>query len=301
MNLFLSGFYAQMKDSNAFTVAVAGSFGRMEAFKHSDLDFMIFTTGGLEADSCYMIMRGIQECSKIFKTDLPDSNGVFGRMTPYDQLINRIGARDETIHDLAQRMLLLMEARPLYNDEIYQETIGSVLSGYLRGMENNPSKEALFMLNDVIRYFRSVCVHYQPDFWRQRDQWALHSVKLWHSRIIMYGGLLLAVLNASIKPDKVSYLHSIIALSPLERIVAIYQEASDPGYKKILKLYDYFLNRVQDDNFREQLKISYEQHYSSIEYQEMKLNSLALTRELARFVFGQSGRWTDQVMDYLIF
>lgn len=301
INIFLVRFYAQMEDAKTFTVAVAGSFGRMEASKQSDLDFMIFSTAALSSESKTLIIEGIRECSTAFNVTLPDSNGVFGRITQYGKLISRIGARDETIHDLAERMLLLMESRALYNKEIYQTTIESVLSGYLWGMENDPTKEALFMLNDVIRYFRSVCVHYQPGFWRQGNEWAIHGVKLWHSRIIMYGGLLLTILNASIKPDKVAYLRRMVVLSPLERIISVYQEANDDEYEKVLKLYDAFLERVQDDGFREKLAIPYEYRYSSNEYQEMKSSSLALMRELARFVFEQRGRWTDQVLDYLIF
>src|SRR6185436_13433920 len=98
---------------------------------------------------------------------------------------------------LAQRMLLLMECRPIFNERVYRSAIDQILGRYLDLVRQDPRKDPLVLMNDLVRYFRSICVNYHFNFWRQQEKWGLRNVKLKHSRIILYAGLLFLVVNST--------------------------------------------------------------------------------------------------------
>lgn len=55
----------------------------------------------------------------------------------------------------------------------------------------------VFLLNDLVRYFRTVCVNNQATSIREPHKRAIRNAKLRHSRIVMYCGLLFALARAS--------------------------------------------------------------------------------------------------------
>ncbi|MCJ7507862.1 MAG: hypothetical protein MUO85_03925, partial [candidate division Zixibacteria bacterium] len=197
---------------------------------------------------------------------------------------------------------LLMESKPIYNESVFRNAVDKILRKYLELIMIDPKKEALFLLNDVIRYFRSICVNYQFNFWKEEDKWVMRNVKLRHSRIIMYAGLLLLILNASKNTeDKFSYMQSKIYLTPIEKIIHVYTDNKDLSFTRILGTYDVFLRKNSDGEIRKALRVDYDERYSNPYYAELKVNSDNLQTEFTRFIFAQKGRWTEQIYEYLIF
>ena len=287
-------------DDPNLTVVVAGSFARMEACPLSDLDFMLLSEDG-ESD-----LSGIQDMirgmARDFDIQLPNEAGVFSDVIPVAELVNGIGAKKETLDAVAQRLLLLMESRPIYNAAVYDRTVNSVLEKYLELVIEEPDKQAVFLLNDAMRYFRSICVNYQFTFWNEEEKWVLRNVKLRHSRLIMYAGLLLLVLNASKKADiKVEYLRKNIALTPLEKIVSVYRDNGDESAHRVVSMYEVFLKKISDPKVREALSADYNERYENAWYHELKTNSDNLQRELTRFIFERKRDWPAEIFEYLIF
>lgn len=289
-------------DYEDVSIVVAGSHGRLEASPSSDLDYMIISQREVEGKD--EIVGSIQDLASEFGIGLPNPEGVFSDIVSIQDMTDRIGGRDDTIEYLAQRMLLLMESRPIYNERVYRNATDQILRKYLEYVIQEPEKEALFLMNDLIRYFRSICVNYQFNFWREQEKWALRNVKLRHSRIVLYGGLLFLILNASKeKRDKFAYLSPKIHLTPLEKIADVYADNGVASFDKILAAYEVFLRKVSDQGIRNSLKIDYEERYSNPHYMELKVSSDLLRTELTRFIFsmGVRGIWTDRVIEYLIF
>lgn len=183
-----------LNDEN-LSIAVAGSYGRLEASSNPDLDFMILSQHKLENKE--IVLDCIENVANELNIGLPNPKGVFSEVISISDLVSKIGDRNDTLEYVAQRILLLMETKPLYNGKVYQSITDQILRKYLEYVIEDPKKEALFLMNDLIRYFRSICVNYQFQFWKEQEKWTLRNVKLRHSRIIIYAGLLFLIMNAS--------------------------------------------------------------------------------------------------------
>lgn len=287
--------------STDFSIITAGSYGRMEASKESDLDFIILFADG-STDEGDKIREKVNSILDELEIEKPNPNGAFSKTQSSKTLVEDIGAKTDMADSLTQRMLLLMESRPLYNQDLYNRIIGELLDKYLDLVKNHPHKEAVFLMNDLIRYFRSIAVNYQNTFWREGEKWTLRNVKLRHSRVLIYAGLLLPILNASKnQTDKYGYLLKFMKLTPMERVVNVYRDNSDNNFGKLLNIYDVFLFKLNVKETRENLKVDYEQRYSNPVYKELKINSDSFMSELTRFVFAQRGKWTEHAFEYLIF
>jgi hypothetical protein len=282
------------------SIAVAGSFGRLEASQMSDLDFILLSQHKLENEG--EVLKCIRQTADEFSIGSPNPAGVFSEIISVSNLVEKLGRRDDTLDCVAQRMLMLMETRPLYNQKVYQNVTDQILRKYLEYVIQDPKKEALFLMNDLIRYFRSICVNYQFHFWREQERWTLRNVKLRHSRIILFAGLLFLIMNASKeRRDKFTYISSKIHLTPLEKIAFVYSDNEDHSFDKILGIYEVFLRKITDRSIRNTLQIDYGNRYSNPHYLELKVSADSLRTELTRFVFSMKGIWTEQVLEYLIF
>ena len=221
---------------NVETIAMAGSFGRLEGSRESDADY-IMVVKNPEHD---LVPR--------------DSAVLFGKYSEYV-----IGDSD---------------------------------------------KEFTFLMNDLMRYFRFICVNYQSNFWRQNEQWALRNLKLRHSRIVMYSGLLFLLGEASKHngPTKISTVTDHLPHTPLERLAWIYEQNHDANFFRVLGLYNLFVSRLSDKMWRDQLKeVGYEGRYGVPAFAELKANSDAFIAEFVRFLFARRHKWSDRFFEYLFF
>ena len=290
-------------DSESLTIVAAGSYGRLDASDESDLDYMILSERSDETvKKCNELMRRL--CQE-YSIKLPNATGVFSEIIPVNEMIKKIGETNDNLVSLAQRMLLLMESRPIYNENMYRAILDKLLRKYLYLVIEDTNKECIFFLNDIIRYFRSICVNYQFNFFKEEDKWVIRNIKLRHSRIIMYTGLLLLTVNASKhreeKDNKYNYLKPWIELTPLEKIVHVYIDNNDSSYHRILGIYNTFIRKISDKDIRRAMKVDYDERYTNPFYAELKVNSDSLQSELTRFILKQRMNWTDQIFEYLFF
>lgn len=283
-----------------FSIAVAGSYGRMEASNESDLDFFVLSNN-VSQEVLEEIQMKVKEIAKELAIKLPNIDGVFSGAFTIKQ-ISKIGDKEDDLFRLAQRMLLLMESRAIYNEDLYKSTVRIILEKYLEYVIKDPKKEALFLLNDLIRYFRSIAVNYQHNFWKDNQKWVIRNVKLRHSRVLIYAGLLLLILNGSKHiDDKFDYFHKHIHLTPIEKILSVYIDNKDYTYERLLGAYDIFLGKINDSEVRSALQADYNDRYQNPHYAQLKVTSDMFISELTRFIFAQRKNWTPQIMEYLIF
>jgi hypothetical protein len=296
------------------TVATAGSLGRMEAYpKLSDADLIIVVSDELNLDS----QEGKNEAEKAYKSvwdainncsiliDSPKLTGVFGEATNKKQLLDycSVGRANERLEVFGKRLLLLLETQPVYQDEKYTNLINEVVERYAdKYVKQDPTKEWTFLLNDLIRYFRALAVNYQWDFDNEAEKWTLRNVKLRHSRIVMYSGLLSLLGEASKeRKDKVLWLQERLTLTPLERLALVYAANEDWNFHRLAGLYNVFLSQLSIEEVRKKLNVSYNERYNNPEFASLKANSDSLVAELLRFVFSRRGYWTERFFEYLIF
>lgn len=293
--------------TDVLCVGAAGSLGRMEASDLSDADLIVVLKDGVDPTS----KAGKAAYDAVWKplakkgVKPPNSQGVFAEPTTRAQLLERIGHGKEELAVLGKRLLLLLETQPVYGARPFDRLIDALVDRYAADyVANDPRKEWTFLLNDLIRYFRSICVHYQSTFDNrvEHDKWVLRNVKLRHSRLIMYAGLL-ALLGECSKEreDKVKWLKTRLKWTPLERIAAVYEANDDWAFFRLAGLYDVFLGRLSDPEVRRSLQVDYDDRYTCRDFAELKANSDGLAAELLRFVLARRGEWTDRFFEYLVF
>jgi hypothetical protein len=288
----------------------------MEASDRSDCDLIVVLSDkvslrgddGKHTKQATDLYDAVWESLKPLALELPKRTGVFARPTNREELLDKAGDAGEGADVFSKRLLLLLESQPVSSDERYGELIDAIVGRYAKGyVEHDSTKEWTFLLNDLIRYFRAICVNYQWSFDNEAEKWPLRNVKLRHSRLIMYGGLLFLLGEASkIRENKVEWLRSRLALTPLERMAWVYEENRDWSFQRIAGLYDVFLSQISDMETRKSLNVdpaepAYSKRFNNPHYGALKTNSDALMAELLRFVFAQRGGWSERFFEYLIF
>lgn len=295
-------------------VAAAGSVGRMEASTQSDADLIIVLRDDVDPQSSEG--KGIYEQvwaalegagfgdSEESRLDRPNPQGVFAEPCTTKQLIGPdVGSASEPRSVTAKRLLLLLESQPILGEPEYGKLMQEIVSRYAADyVASDPRKEWTFLLNDLIKYFRALCVHYQWEFKHDNSRWPLRNLKLRHSRLIMYGGLLSLLGEASTqRREKVDWLHSRLCLTPLERIGWVYGLNRDWCFHRIMGLYNVFMGRLNEEDFRLALEGEYEERFANSLYADLKANSDGLVAELLRFVLSRRGCWSERFFEYLVF
>jgi hypothetical protein len=103
------------------------------------------------------------------------------------------------------------------------------------------------------------------------------------------------------KDNKLDYIFKHIFETPLEKIVGVYKDNHDLGYKKVMGLYDLFLKKINDQSIRESLQIDYTDRHKNPFYLELKVTAENLQTELTRFIYSPKNMWTDRIYEYMIF
>jgi hypothetical protein len=282
----------------------------MEASNQSDGDLIIILSDKVDLDSkdAEEAYEFVVKKLNTINIERPNAKGVFRNPTNIKSLTDSIGKMDEKYEIFSKRLLLLLETQPVYNDDQYIEVIDNIIDRYAKNfVETKPTKEWTFLLNDLIRYFRSLAVNYQFSFNDNSEvgKWGLRNVKLRHSRLVMYSGLLMLLGESSKeRENKIGWLKQRLKMTPLERIAWVYK-VNNESFSSLAKLYNIFLENINDETIRERLNIEfeYEERYNNQPFNDLKFNSDALISELLRFVLARhsNGSWTERFFEYLIF
>ena len=152
------------------SVVMLGSWGRRELTSQSDDDFLILVAGG-ERDR---VRPRPDELHAVL--GVPGATGVFGSTAFCDNLVSRIGLDQDDNANLTRRMLLMLESVPAVGDEPYRRCWERVLDGYLVDSvrDRHPPR---FFLNDLIRYWRTICVDFVGKERGEPEKWGLRTLR----------------------------------------------------------------------------------------------------------------------------
>ncbi len=152
---------AEMRDALAkrlhgdtFCVVVTGSYGRHEASDQSDLDYFII---GREAERRQAPHREVADILGKMVTKKPAVNGPFSSYITAEELVNRIGLDGDTNSITTRRLLFLLECEWLYNEAGKRKFFDDLIANYVTTTVTRESI-ARFLVNDVIRYYRTISV-----------------------------------------------------------------------------------------------------------------------------------------------
>jgi hypothetical protein len=237
------------------SVVLFGSWGRQELTDHSDEDWAILVDGPDVAGArCSM-----NEISELVGTDerRPGTQGIFGSAFSCNDLVELIGLEADDNKNLTRRLLLLLESVAVLNEPAHGGCWQRVLDGYLDDSVKS-YRPPRFLLNDVIRCWRTICVDFVGKERAEVGQkWALRNLKLRLSRKALFAsGLLPALLcHRYASSDMGGFLTEILSQSPMDRLAWAFLEldAPDAGVRAI-GANDRFIGMLGNQEVREELE-----------------------------------------------
>jgi len=260
-------------------VVAFGSLARLEWTSGSDIDWTLLVDGIADAEHRASSRRIAGSIAKSGYPP-PGSEGIFGNMAFSHELVHHIGGQADSNRNTTQRILLLLEAVPLTTnlDDIgaYERTVRQILRRYLLSDSNfhsasdSNSRIPRFLLNDIVRYWRTMCVDFAYKDWEQAGKkWAIRNIKLRTSRKLLFvAGLMMVfscyknrLLSRMQDEDAVDYffrlqdhLSDFVHSTPMNVLVCTLNSIKlDVECKEFLLLYEQFLFELDDAKVRKHL------------------------------------------------
>lgn len=261
----LRGALAQIALGDDVVVVVVGSLARREASSQSDLDYFVVHQGDVAPEG---IFDSINEAISALGLRPPSSSGAFAISVSQDKFLSTIGGTEESNAELTRRMLFLLESDWIVGESEYESLMNSVIQRYIRD-KITQHQLARFFLNDLIRYYRTICVDFEYKTADGGKSWGDRNIKLMFSRKLLYfSGVLAAAETAQSACDfKRSELTRLLRLTPIDRVV----DVCGVDAARLLKRYDKFIGWMADGDVRDLLKgTTAEREDQSDKFREMK-------------------------------
>lgn len=232
----------------ASTMVAVGSLARKEASAQSDLDYFVVFEGKNPGKK---ILTKINDVIRKIGLRPPSLDGAFAVTIEREKLLATIGGADESNGDLTKRMLLLLESEWIFGESIYSRTFDGVIQRYIRdGITQH--QLARFFLNDLIRYYRTICVDFEYKTGNSGKSWGDRNIKIMFSRKLLYfSGVIAAAETAQSAGEfKRTELTRLLKLTPIDRLVDVCGIDSF----RAMKRYDEFLGWMSEIAVRELLR-----------------------------------------------
>lgn len=250
------------------SVVLFGSLAREEWTSGSDVDWTLLVDGQADGDH-YRTAQAIQKQLEEQEFSKPGSSGVFGSLTFSHDLVHYLGGQLDTNINTTRRVLLALESVGLRGDA-RERTLRAVLKRYLDDdlWFDDPTKSKVprFLLNDIVRFWRTLCVDYGMKRWTNVDKWALRNVKLRMSRKWLFASGLLMMFacdgieasDNSPESGKERTMDRLVELSDRTPTDIIVEQLQSLGLvsqlNRLLTIYDEYLKKIDDPAIRDELK-----------------------------------------------
>ena len=297
------------------TLVAAGSLGRMEVLDHSDCDLIVVIPDAIqpESDRATDIMAAVWARLESLDLRLPKSWGIFVEPASTIGLTqsSSLGDLNESGKLFGKRMQCLLDSQPLFRAEAFRDLQRQLLEWYAAGfLARDPQREWTYLLNDLMRYYRSYAAWQQFKLKIEHDDsWYIRNAKLRASRLIMYAGMLLLLGECSRVQggDKIEWLLNKLALTPLERVTWCMQQHDSEDVNDLLEAYEVFLAAMADDDIRQALIDKAPRSMDDLpppiipEYEPIQASTHRIMTILTDFVMAKRHGWSRSFLNYLLF
>jgi predicted nucleotidyltransferase len=250
----------------AVCVFAAGSLGRLECGATSDLDVFVTTAGEQKVGRLLEIetFASIVKVNNELRFPELSNDGQFLSVFNVTENEIKVGSPvDDTENWFTTRMLLLLESNFLCNSSAYDSHKQTVLDFYLRDRAQEDFRP-VFLLNDILRYWRTLCLNYERARSIQGKSWKKRNLNLRFSRLLtVFGTILPLMLEREVTTEKIKVLTSFTPMERLAMGLDLLEDAADlqAEFGGFLDCYEEFLRIKEthdfdklEDNVRAELK-----------------------------------------------
>ena len=269
-------------ENQQLIVGVNGSYARREATSGSDVDLFVLYRKDAIADAI-AAQKTLRTRFQAAGFKMPADGGVFEAPLSVSFLSQTIGGMEDKNEFITRRMLLLLEGEWLYNESGFNDARTRLLTQYV-APNIRADQICMFLLNDIIRYWRTICVDFEYKIQSDNKPREIRLIKLRFSRMLLFfaGVMAVGATHGLERDAKIAKLSELLALPAYERLTKLAGDKASPA----LELYAGFLLALDDPNVREALSKPQSAQVESEEYQRLRAqaqqfraNLLALLKE----------------------
>ena len=169
-------------------------------------------------------------------------------------MLKNIGGEEDRNSNITRRILLLLEGEWLLNESRFHELRREVLEKYIPDTVEKDHL-AMFLLNDVVRYYRTIAVDYEfkTSGSAETKPWATRLLKLVFSRKLLYASGLfsIAMTHEKERQGKIDVLSELFSQPVIERMNAI---CGEDKMQPVIDSYNLFLKALEDNEKRTHLE-----------------------------------------------
>lgn len=181
-------------------IVAFGSLARRELTAASDVDFYVITSQPefnsgqpvppeFTRSLCTEAAEAAFGAAAVASLNEPGTSQMFGVYVQEHDLFQDIGLDpDHNLH-MTRRVLLLAESVCLHNQAGYDRVLGKVLDAYVRERRANSTRPPRFLINDFVRYWRTLSVDFQAKT-DDKARYGLRYLKLLVSRKFLFAATL---------------------------------------------------------------------------------------------------------------
>lgn len=281
-------------------IYAAGSLARHETGRVSDLD--LFFIGhrpdrepGRRSISRLEELQAFADLISLnAKLELApfSGDGQYLKIHELDDIISGTGSTEDDSENLfTTRLLLLLESTAIAGDAVYTCAIDKVLTMYFRDTVGRKGFRPLFLLNDLLRYWRTLCLNYERDRFVPGKPWWKRNLNLKFSRKLTVFSSVLAIVSnqmataAEFKP--------FALMTPMQRLAAALDQMDDSSlladFLSVLDDYEDFLaakshKELEGDNRPPPLEEFSQKAQRFDDFLHRAFASTKLDRALVRYV-----------------
>ncbi len=233
-------------------VYACGSLGRLEMIQKTDLDLFFIAINNEESEKSkiysnlnkYIFFSDLYKINKELGYQEPSKQGGYWDFIPKKNLLDIGSQKEDFNNSFTARMLLILESKPIYNQNAYNDLIKAIVHKYFTDYEEHSGEfYPLFLMNDIMRYWYTLTLNYE---YRRDDNDDANKknwkrLKLKYARLITCFSMLACLYKKNVTPD---YVRNCIQITPFERLHRISSEMNEitEVVANIEEEYEWFLS-----------------------------------------------------------
>lgn len=241
------------EDYPKLAIYATGSYGRCEADHSSDLDlFFVDVAADNEPPigniQTILLLAGAIRTARALEFREFSKDGLYLQVHKLPAFKQFLGtSNDDHLNLFTARMLLLLESECIFGKDAYDKAVEFVLGLYWRDDKGSDPFLPLFLINDVIRYWKTLCLSYEASRTSgttEKVEVRRSLIKLRCSRLWMcFNFLALLIARTGKSGLALSSASEVVGLRPVERILKVAEGLPEfePTITRVLDGYAWFL------------------------------------------------------------